>query len=637
MITCPKCNKQLADGTKFCDGCGAKIVPTVFCPNCGQKTSSEFEFCQNCGSPIGASQNADKAKSAPAKKPEAKFNKKILGIGVAVVAIILVVALLLPMLFSGGQPSYMLYIKDRELFYSDAGKINPVQVTENLFDYTILENSQILEERYEVSRYATLSKDGDKLFFPDKIDDNGNVTLYYREINKKNSEPVKIDSEVGYGYQLAESGEYLVYMKDGNLYEHDLEERNKIASDVDDFYMTKDGKKVVYVTKDGEGENVTYDLYTKTSGKDAEKIESEIDEYGLEWVSEDGKTVYFLKDDTLYKKVEKKDKEKIASDVTSVLSTYESGEMYYVKSTEEAETLYDYIINDNDYDEEIMSNFKEMTLPSKKTLCYYTGSEEKIVSESYSAWEDGATKAPVMIFAAYGEVEIEKKNLSDLFDSEEGTYGFYEDIQKNLEESAEYYLASEETATVIEAEEVAKFRINAEGTQIYYLAEVSEEKKHGDLYSIAVKGGKPEKAESYDTDVSSEVGFGFSGDRFYYYKDYNSEKSIGELYVDKVKIDSDVYPYQTTVSDKHDKIVYMVDYDKDDQEGTLKIASFKGKPEKIQDDVYNYTILPDGEILFLYDYSFKSYRGELYICEKKKPELVSEDVTVIIPVYAYED
>ena len=30
MITCPKCNKELSDGTKFCDGCGAKFLKQSF-------------------------------------------------------------------------------------------------------------------------------------------------------------------------------------------------------------------------------------------------------------------------------------------------------------------------------------------------------------------------------------------------------------------------------------------------------------------------------------------------------------------------------------------------------------------------------------------------------------------------------
>ena len=52
MITCPKCGKELQDGTKFCDNCGTQIFETIFCPNCGAQTSTEFKFCQKCGASI---------------------------------------------------------------------------------------------------------------------------------------------------------------------------------------------------------------------------------------------------------------------------------------------------------------------------------------------------------------------------------------------------------------------------------------------------------------------------------------------------------------------------------------------------------------------------------------------------------
>lgn len=52
MIICPKCKKELKDGSKFCDACGAKITDTIFCPNCGNKTSKESAFCEHCGTAI---------------------------------------------------------------------------------------------------------------------------------------------------------------------------------------------------------------------------------------------------------------------------------------------------------------------------------------------------------------------------------------------------------------------------------------------------------------------------------------------------------------------------------------------------------------------------------------------------------
>ena len=52
MIKCPKCNKELSDDTKFCDGCGAQIFETIFCPNCGKQMPADTKFCGECGSKI---------------------------------------------------------------------------------------------------------------------------------------------------------------------------------------------------------------------------------------------------------------------------------------------------------------------------------------------------------------------------------------------------------------------------------------------------------------------------------------------------------------------------------------------------------------------------------------------------------
>lgn len=92
MIKCPKCNKELSNDTKFCDGCGAQIFETIFCPNCGKQTSTEFAFCQSCGVSITEAPAEEKPVAAPVEKK--KFPKKAImfgGIGVAVVAVLILV------------------------------------------------------------------------------------------------------------------------------------------------------------------------------------------------------------------------------------------------------------------------------------------------------------------------------------------------------------------------------------------------------------------------------------------------------------------------------------------------------------------------------------------------------------------
>lgn len=52
MVKCPKCNKELNEGTNFCDSCGTQIPKTIVCATCGQSVNSEYAFCQNCGASL---------------------------------------------------------------------------------------------------------------------------------------------------------------------------------------------------------------------------------------------------------------------------------------------------------------------------------------------------------------------------------------------------------------------------------------------------------------------------------------------------------------------------------------------------------------------------------------------------------
>ena len=78
MIRCPKCNKELEDGSKFCDACGARIYETIYCPNCGEPTSTEFAFCQKCGAPITEDIEVPADSAAPAQPQEKQSHLRAL-------------------------------------------------------------------------------------------------------------------------------------------------------------------------------------------------------------------------------------------------------------------------------------------------------------------------------------------------------------------------------------------------------------------------------------------------------------------------------------------------------------------------------------------------------------------------------
>lgn len=592
MITCKKCNKELEDGTKFCDGCGEAVetapveaaAETIFCQNCGKETSAAVAFCQYCGASLAeepATEEANKGFALPKvdlKDKLSKINlpfklsKKLISIAGAALAIILVVALILPNVISAFKVNnYGLYMKEDQMYYTALTGKKPMQITEDL------------EDGATPNLTATVTNDGKTIFYADK--ENGN-TLYYRSLKNAKKDPVKIDSDVT-EYVLNKSCKLVTYRKGDTLYQHNLKDKTKIASDVANFCVSEDGKKIVYKTSEG-------DAYFKVGKKDKVKIDSDIAE--VLFVDEKLNTVYFTKlsgsdEDstlTLYKKVGKKDKVKIASDVTGVLNIYESGEAYYFK-------------DDSSKDE------------VKRDLCYYDGKKEKVIASDVkvSGYDYGYDE-PVLV---YSEVEYSDKG----------------------EASYEMFVAVKDKVTEVAADKPQGFSVSNDGKTIYFFDNLSEEDKTADLYKIKVSGNKPSKAEKYDSDVyygeyGEKSGFiSKDDDKFAYFKEYDTGKRKGELYIDKDKADFDVTGYVYVEETK--SILLITDYSDD---GTFTLKKFKnGKSVKISDDVSDFEVSPKGDIMYLKDY--EKGKGDLYVYKNNKSKKIDEDVTSIISVISAKE
>ena len=162
---------------------------------------------------------------------------------------------------------------------------------------------------------------------------------------------------------------------------------------------------------------------------------------------------------------------------------------------------------------------------------------------------------------------------------------------------------------------------------------VSDEKYHGDLYSITIKDGAIEKPILYDNDVRSGYGGFLNDSQFMYFKD--CDDSIGDLYVNKGKIDYDVDIYNVEYNDSWSKIFYYCDWSSDNYCGTLKFYC-NGEITKVGDDIYDYTMMPDGRILYLCDYSNKYYKGELREWNNGEYLKISDDVVSVFDIYDKE-
>lgn len=668
MIYCPNCNKELEDGALFCDGCGAQlsyeepapVAETVFCPQCGQQTDASAPYCQNCGAPVGeeAPEPAPKKKGAP---------KALIFGGIAVAAIAAIVAVVLLFFGGGRNNNYVAYYKDGELFFNDF-KNESVEVTSKLLDGDLLTKEMLAGADFDYM--VKMSADGKTMFYPDKVDGkNDGYTIYMRDVTDAESEAVKISSDVS-GYAINKKGDKILYLKDETVYIGSVEEPVKVASeaypvaynekfDTIIYYEAEEVKKTV---KEGDYEyeetieERTYYLWTDgekekiANGEIKQfRIIDEYETYGYKKLSK----VCYLKEDVLYVQTLGEEAEKIDSDVADygIEAVYKSGDIYYTKKGDELKYV-DYINNDNET--EISDEQKKETFGETQDLYCYSDGEKTLIAEN-CAYTYFAADEAVAVISTYKYDSIKKVKLSEMEDSYWGAYGAACDEIRNqyYEIEATRSILADGALTEIDLDDVSETEMTEDGSTIYFFCVGWDEEKDdegnvidktrkekGDVYVVTVKKGSVSAHEEYDSDVSAEPGIYLNtNDDLVYYKNYKSEdgKTKADLFVAQEEIDSDVKPYSVTTL-KNGAFVYYVDWnnDADKKCGTLKISK-KGEATVIADDVHTFIATPANEILYLTEYSVEKSRGELYRYNNGKNEMIDEDVIAVLDIYVWEE
>ncbi|MCM1040791.1 MAG: hypothetical protein NC434_15860 [Ruminococcus sp.] len=386
-------------------------------------------------------------------------------------------------------------------------------------------------------------------------------------------------------------------------------------------------------------------------------------------MSDDLSVLFYMKDDTLYRKETDGDREKISSDIQSVVKAYDSGEVYYAKAAEEELSLSDYVIDDKKNEDAALREpeypntswsdpardtkmeaynkameeyylkqnrdylreaLKEQRIPQTSyTLCYFDGKEETIVSETftYSSYS-AAADAPVIVYEAYDQSEDISIKLSEI----ENIYDVSNQIMEALYTSAERYVAVGSASVDFDEEDAQDFRLSADGKTLYYFDDVPEDKYYGELYQVSVSSsGELGNPDLYDSDVFINNLHIMKDGRLLYFKDFKD--GSGELYVDKEKIDYEVYSYNFNYDEDANRVTYFSDWNDEKQYGTLSTCSIGKEAEKIADDAHTFCVMPNRNVLYLSDYSLKRYQGDLYLWNNKKSEKIDEDIYAILNIY----
>lgn len=683
-MKCINCGCELPEGARFCGNCGApqpehqqeeqqsgQQVQQRFCPHCGGANDADAVFCSICGKDM----NGD-GQPVVEETMSKKVLKKLIVGAVGVVAAVVVIGGVVKIVGGLGgskSDSYITYVKDGYINQSDIEhyKKKPVEYQGRY--------GSTSDDGENYSAGVSYSKDGKYICYPTDVnygDDGIEFRLNMQKVGKT-EEPVKIDSSVT-SYTILDNNKIL-YKKAGNdtLYINDKKgNKEKIASDVNYFYLDSDQKNIVWSESNGDGtinvcqQDVALKKEKKTLAKDVDSF----------YANSDLKYVVVQEQDTLYMVENFGEKQKIASGVEDVsYDGLDNGGIYYTKSSEETLSAEDVVEDDcADSDATIEEPDREDYKVEKIEKNDWTGKYEKVESvdedaydaayEKYydkenrdeirDALEDYEISTPVeklyyvkdgketqvdatvaqmyyytgdwkgIVYSRYNMDDVPKLKISEI----DSASSIESDYYQMLSESAQTCVYTEKDKTVVLDENLATvWGVDADSKTGYGVkmqdSGSEDEDATYNLYSFSVDNNSDGKCKLISEDVAYYQELIKDGD-VYYLKDTDSDGN-GDLYCNDKNIDSDVKSGTLYTVPDSDNVLYAVDYNSSNNSATLKM--YDGKKDKIiADDVYSYLPIDEKHIALLIDYSMKSYRGDLqYYLGKEELKSIDEDVSFI--------
>lgn len=683
-MKCINCGCELPEGARFCGNCGTpqpehqqeeqqagQQVQQRFCPHCGGTNDADAIFCSICGKDM----NGD-GQPVVEENTSKKVPKKLIVGAVGVVAAVVVIGGVVKIVGGLGgskSDSYITYVKDGYINQSDIEHYKKKSV-----EYQGRYGSTS-DDGENYSAGVRYSKDGKYICYPTDVnygDDSIEFRLNMQKVGKT-EEPVKIDSSVT-SYTILDNNKIL-YKKAGNdtLYINDKKgNKEKIASDVEYFYLDSDQKNIVWSESNGDGtinvcqQDVALKKEKKTLAKDVDSFHT----------SSDLKYILVNEQDIIYMIENFGEKQKIASGVEDVsYDDLDNGGIYYTKSSEETLSAEDVIEDDcADSDAAIEEPDREDYKVEKIEKNDWTGKYEKVESvdedaydaayEKYydkenrdeirDALEDYEISTPVeklyyvkdgketqvdatvaqmyyytgdwkgIVYSRYNMDDVPKLKISEI----DSASSIESDYYQMLSESAQTCVYTEKNKTVVLDENLATvWGVDADSKTGYGVKMQDSGSEDEDatysLYSFSVDNNSDGKCKLISEDVAYYQELIKDGD-VYYLKDTDSDGN-GDLYCNDKNIDSDVKSGTLYTVPDSDNVLYAVDYNSSNNSATLKM--YDGKKDKIiADDVYSYLPIDEKHIALLIDYSMKSYRGDLqYYLGKEELKSIDEDVSFI--------
>ena len=519
------------------------------------------------------------------------------------------------------EAQYCLYVKDGQLFYAGlSSSADAFQLTTDLYNEEV---TNIGDRAYLLQYGIKVSSDGTRILYPQQVD-YSHYSLYYRDLTDPDGEPLLIDTGLYLTYnemEVNQTFDCITYLKDRELYQHDLTEKILIASDVREFYVSPDGRDLWFRTFDDE-------LYLKKGVQEAQLVATGVTR--VIFVNEAMDLFFYSKSGALCKRQGTEPEVQIAPYAdTIMIKVHQDGTAYY--AVEQGIVSFEEMFADSMTDS-YREQFRDATFDSPfQTLYYYDGEESTVICDTMLDWEYWADNGSVVAYSA-----IDRQVLSISQVAEHLTaYGDQYDLLESYREAHKgYYLAAKtETANIpLENIDSIYISLSQDGKFLYIIADTDGQ--YGSLYQLTLDGAQIINTRVIDEDAYRSEWRKTADGKSTYFKDVTVYKKdtddtvpsvnySGSLYLDGKHIDDDVSLYSATYADGI--LYYVAEWNLDLEEGVIKRYDGE-KTETVLENIFNFQMTSGGYLLIESNRSEIDGPGELWVAYDGELRKIADDV-----------
>lgn len=175
----------------------------------------------------------------------------------------------------------------------------------------------------------------------------------------------------------------------------------------------------------------------------------------------------------------------------------------------------------------------------------------------------------------------------------------------------------------------------ANGGKTIYFSNIPFASEANELCRVNIENGKASPAIIFDTEIDSFTDI-LSNGSIMYYKKINQAEHSGELYINGILVSLNaVTPFsingiERTVKAFEGSVYFYSLSDSKSINDLILNVHKNGETYKISDNVHDFTILPNGKILYMNGFDLEKKSGTLYIFDGDTSLKIADDVGSIV-------